>query len=271
MQKTVIMDLGTRQRQQKEELGAKTKKRFGTIMKETAEELSRKKPDAKSQIVGALVDQHNEDEIEQIVNESKKLKNQKKISPEAAADILTAGNFTRNQQRLIIRGANNEGKRLFPSEQQISGAKKTKLAGFNRDFYEVMSVKLQTKRQGQNKHGLEFCPLVYVKEYSKLLEHAIEKEIDEENTNFKTLPDGTKEIEVGIAGDGGGGSVKFVFSLMNKKNGSLIQHVLLIYEAADTIMNAIRCISKISHQIRTMNGAKITVKGIEYTVKQKGG
>ena len=84
MQKTVIMDLGTRQRQQKEELGAKTKKRFGTIMKETAEELSRKKPDAKSQIVGALVDQHNEDEIDQIVNESKKLKNQKKISPEAS-------------------------------------------------------------------------------------------------------------------------------------------------------------------------------------------
>ena len=58
---------------------------------------------------------------------------------------------------------------------------------------------------------------------------------------------------------------------MNKKNGSLTPHVLLIYEAADTIMNAIRCISKISHQIRTMNGAKITVKGIEYTVKQKGG
>ena len=42
MQKTVIMDLGTRQRQQKEELGAKTKKRFGTIMKEAVEELSRK-------------------------------------------------------------------------------------------------------------------------------------------------------------------------------------------------------------------------------------
>ena len=271
MKKTIIMDLGTRQRQEKEELGAKTKKRFGMIMKQTADELSRKKPDAKCHIVGALVDQHNDEELQTIVNESKKLKDQKKLSPEAAADILTAGNFTRNQQRLIIRGANNEGKKLFPSEQQISVAKKSKLSGFNRDFYEVLSVKLQTKRQGQNKHGLEFCPLVYVKQYSKLLEHAIEKEIDEENTNFKILPDGTKEIEVGIAGDGGGGSVKFVFSLMNKKDGSLTQHVLLIYEAADTLMNAIRCISKISDQVKTMNRAKITVKGIKYTVKQKGG
>ena len=148
-------------------------------------------------------------------------------------------------------------------------AKKKKLTGFTREFYEVISVKLQTKRQGQNKHGLEFCPFVYVKEYSKLLEHAIEKEVDETNTTFKTLSDGSKEIEVGITGDGGGGSVKFLFSLMNRKNGSLTQHVLLIYEAADTLMNAIRCISKISHQIRSMNGAKITVKGIEYTVKQK--
>ena len=109
MPKTVIMDLSTRQRQQKEELGAKTKRRFGKIVKEATEELSRKTPEAKNQIVGALVDQHNEEEISKIVNESKKLKNQNKLTPEAAADILTAGNFTRNQQRLLIRGANNKG------------------------------------------------------------------------------------------------------------------------------------------------------------------
>ena len=69
MKKTIIMDLGTRQRQEKEDLGVKTKKRFGMIMKETADELSRKKPDAKCHIVGALVDQHNDEELQTILND----------------------------------------------------------------------------------------------------------------------------------------------------------------------------------------------------------
>ena len=64
--------------------------------------------------------------------------------------------------------------------------------------------------------------------------------------------------------------MKFVFSLMNRKDGKLIQHVLFIYEAADTLMNNIRCISYLTEQFWKMNNAKLTVKGVTYTIKQKG-
>ena len=53
------------------------------------------------------------------------------------------------------------------------------------------------------------------------------------------MDDGKKELEIGITVDAGGGSKKVSFSLMNRTDGKLIQHILMIYEAGDTLENNI--------------------------------
>ena len=194
--------MNTRQSKDKDEdvISGKQKRRFANVLTDTTLELTRRAPNEKSKIIGAFLDQQSGMEVESIARSSTKLKDQSKISPDVASDIATAGNLNQLQQRLINRGAKNQGKRLFPSEAKVTKAKKSKLKGITKDLYEVSSLKLQIRRQGQNKKVLEFCPFVYIKNYRQLLETVIENEVDEDNSTFKILPDGTKEIEVGFAG-----------------------------------------------------------------------
>jgi hypothetical protein len=266
--KTVLIELNT---MQKENLGLKPKqlRRKGNILQDVTNELSRGNPGTSSQVISSLIDRQDAETVNEICKTSKKINESNVLSPEIAVDILTAGNLTWNQTRQISRGATNGGKRLFPSEDKMRAAKQEKLAGITEDQYEKKSIKLQIRRQGLNKHALEFCALVYVKNYRTFLELILRNEIsDEDYSKLNQLDDGSREIEIGLTGDGGGGSVKFLFSII--KEEKLIQHMLMIYEAADTLLNLIRCFSHIRQQLKQMNGAKINVEGKRYTVKQKG-
>ena len=72
------------------------------------------------------------------------------------------------------------------------------------------------------------------------METVIENEIDDMEI-LQTLSDGSELLQVGITGDAGGNSMKHTFSLLNHKNGKLKQHVLMVYEAADTLKIFNKC------------------------------
>ncbi len=132
----------------------------------------------------------------------------------------------------------------------------------------IKSVKLQIRRQGKNTKVLEDCVVVVVVNYEEFLKKVIINEFHELEPTV--LPDGTKEIEVGIAGDAGGGSNKFTIALMDRKDEKVKLHVILIYEAADTRMNNIKTLMIISEQIKAMNGRSISNHGKTFKIKQKG-
>ena len=80
------------------------------------------------------------------------------------------------------------------------------------------------------------CPVVYVNDLEGILRKVIQNEASE--CDFKISPDtNAKLVIIGICADSGGGSMKWLFTLMNHSDRSLSCHTLLMYEASDTIRN----------------------------------
>ena len=271
VQPAVLVDVSIKRKKEfdgtvKRTQGWRYAKRIAGATAEVTRQLTQ---DAKCSIIGKAIDQNDDKDIELITMSSKKLTDNKKLTPEATANIITKGNFTREQQRLVVRVGNNMGRQLFASEAKTLKAKQNMLKGIDRQYYEVKTVFLQKKTQGENKKLVGPAALIYLKNYRGMIEHIIEEEIDK-NYRFKLLDDGKKELEIGITADAGGGSKKVSFSLMNRTDGKLIQHILMIYEAGDTLENNIRCYAFIKEQVANLNGAELTVNGETYKVKQKG-
>ena len=93
----------------------------------------------------------------------------------------------------------------------------------------ITDIPLQIRREGKSKKLLKPSPVVYVRNYKSFLSKIIQDEIDEIEPAI--LEDGSKQIEIGLAADSGGGSMKMTISIMNRIDQRVKLHPILIYEA----------------------------------------
>ena len=229
-------------------------------------EICRNTPANKTEVISKIIDKQSPEDVAEISSSSKAINETNKISDEAGAAL--AIDFTQNQLRKIRRAGNNQLKRFLPSEEKINKAKRKRLGSLVSGDYVINDIQLQIRREGKEKKVLNLCGVVYVRNYKEFVTKVIAHELTE--IEPKTLPDGVREIEIGIAGDSGGGSMKITMSLMNRIDTKVKLHILLMYEAADTKMNNIRTFSLLTEEIKALNGDTIVVEGNTFRIKQKG-
>ena len=233
-----------------------------------ATEICRNAPSNKNEVLTKIMDRQSPEDVAKIASSSKAINETNKISDESGAALAIDAGLTQNQLRKMRRAGNNQLKRFLPSEVKINRAKRKRLGSLVSGDYVLTDIKLQIRREGKEKKILNSCGVVYVRNYKQFVTKVIAEELSELKPTI--LPDGVREIEVGIAGDSGGGSMKLTMSLMNRIDTKVKLHVLLMYEAADTKMNNIRTFSLLTEEIKALNGDTIDVEGKTFRIKQKG-
>ena len=193
------------------------------------------------------------------------------LTPDQAGAVVTDCQMPRRQIRNIVRATRNlGGRKLFSNEKAIYQAIESQAKNISLDSFEMLDIQLQIKRQGQDKYVLENKPLVYVKDIKNHLEIIIKNEASEQE--FDIMEDGNKKVIVGLTADAGGGSFKFSISLMhNKDDITAKDHLILMYEAADTLENTVKCLSKGLYQdmIET-NDSIIAIENENYFIHFQG-
>ena len=117
---------------------------------------------------------------------------------------------------------------------------------------------------------MENRPLAYAKDIRSHLKKIISEEASSQD--FEVLKDGTKKVIVGLTADSGGGSNKISISLMNTKEGVTAKdHVIMMYEAADTLQNLIKCFSKgLRKDFEVVNNSILEINDEKYLVYMQG-
>lgn len=252
------------------DIGKHTRLRKAGTLSHAALELTRKmKTSDTCKIIGTFFDKQKKENLPEIIEASRNMPMIHMLSPDDGCNLKQTANLTDTQYRQTNNATKHRGIKFLPPEKKMLVAKRGKANGINRDFYNVTTVNLQIKRQGKEKYTQELRPAVIVKKYKELLQLVIENEL-ENLDNLDVAEDGSQIIKVGLSGDSGAGSTKHSFALLDRKDGKIIQHIMIIYEAADTTSNNIKVHSEISSQVKSMNGAKIIIDGNEYVIHQIG-
>ena len=236
----------------------------------TAELSRHTTPKVKSKILNKVLEE-NKENIEDIVSPSLIATNQ--LTPNQSADVLIDTNMSRAQQRKVQQAAiTNTGKRLFAPERQVLAAKKLKLNNITADHYTAKMMLLHCRSQGKKTSVLKPSPVVYPTQLKSLIKQVIENEAAEHD--FEIDPESqAKKVHIGLTGDSGGGSMKWLFGIMNDhKESKLTTHTLFMYEAADTINNDMKVMSEggLYDELKELNNLIIKVNGERYLLEFGG-
>ena len=223
---------------------------------------------ARLEVMKTIISREDKENVEHIVTPLAREIN--KVSPELQAQIITEAGLSRNQIRKMNRAANNLNKKsLFCNEKAIEEAKKAMQSGITRDMFAQESIQLQIRREGEQKKVQQFCPIVYVKDMKVYMETLIRSEAPD--CDFNILPDGSKELICAIAADAGGGSMKFTLSILNNKDQHIRDHIIMIFEASDSIENLTRALSRgLLKDLKNLNESILTVDDEQYFIKMLG-
>ena len=196
----------------------------------------------KNEVLQTLLRKQGKENMKDII--TPEMENSQAFTPDQAGAVVTKCQMTQNELRRIQRATKNiGGRKLFNNEKAIYKAIELQSKNISEECFEKLDIQLQIKRQGQEKYVLENKPLVYVKDIRQHLEIIINNEASEQE--FEVMEDGTKKVVVGLTADAGGGSMKFSISLMNNKDDITAKdHMILMYEAADTLTNTVKCLSQ---------------------------
>ena len=225
---------------------------------------------AKNQVIKSVLRKQGKENINDIVTPD--MGSNRSFTAEEAGAIITQAQIPRHTLRTIQRAAKNScGTKLFVNEKAIYATKDSQAKNLIDDCFESIDIQLQIKRQGQEKYCLENRPLVYVKDIKNHIETMIRNENQEQE--FPTLEDGrTQKAVVGLTADAGGGSMKFSICLMhNKEDVPAKDHLIMVYEAADTMENTIKCFSRgLSRDMNNLNDSTILVDNQQYFIHFQG-
>ena len=224
---------------------------------------------AKNEVLKTLLRKQGKENLKDII--SPDMENSQAFTYDQAAAVMTACQMPQKQLRNIQRAAKNVGgRKLFTNEKAIYQAIELQSKNISLDSFEQVDIQLQIKRQGQEKYVLENKPLVFVKDIKKHIELIIRNEASEQE--FEVMDDGSKRVIVGLTADAGGGSMKFSISLMhNKDDITAKDHLILMYEAADTLENTVKCLSKGLYQdMINANDSAIAIENENYFIHFQG-
>ena len=224
-------------------------------------------PATKNPVIQTLIRKQGKENLPNIVTPD--LQHHTAFTPEVAASIVTQNQWSRREVRNLQRAtANTGGRKLFVNEKKVNEARKKQSKGITEDLFEVTSLQLQNKRQGEEKYVLISKGVVYVKNIEEYIKILIKDEGDDQE--FEVLPDGTLKVIVGLTGDAGGGSNKFSISLMDYKTKAK-DHVILWYDGADTMMNTVKAMScGLRKSMEELNDKVIQVEGKHYLIHFQG-
>ena len=211
----------------------------------------------------------NSDSFIQEVHKKSRISGLTMMRPDEAAEVIVKNNLPAYAYRNLIRAQNQKGTKLFPGYNKTVAARNKFLDSATIENFEVTNLLLNIKKQGANTADQELRPVVYTKDLSNYFLKILYEELSLLG-DLRTLTDGSKLIEVALSGDSGGDSMKHTFSILNHLDGKIRQHVLLIYEAADSYSNSNKCYSMIRDQIKAMHHIKYKIGEQEYTVKLYG-